>query len=179
MINTLQPLEAPFAPEIETLLANYPQQNGYLLALFRTFANSERFLKTCIPNLLGNDSPLDLRTREIIILRVTANRNCEYEWGVHVSVFSNAAGLTKEQVAATRQGHSHCWLPKEHRLITAIDQLCETATLDDQQLGKFQEDWSNEEQLEIIALCGTYSTISLVANVARLPREDFAATFPD
>lgn len=178
MTNTLKPLEPPFDPAIDAVLSNYPQQNGYLLALFRTFANSERFLKTCVPNLLGKESPLDLRTREITILRVTANRNCEYEWGVHVAIFSKAAGLTEEQVAATRHTHLDGWPQKERRLIAAIDQLCAHATLDDEVLADFQADWSKEEQLEIIALCGTYSTISFVANVARLPLEPFSAKFP-
>ncbi len=178
MTNTLKPLEQPFEPAIETILANYPQQDGYLLALFRTFAHSERFLKTCIPNLLDQSSPLDLRTREITILRVTSNRNCEYEWGVHVTIFSNAAGLSVEQIAATRHDNPECWQPKERRLLEVVDQLCATSTLNEKTLVEFQTDWNQEEQLEIIALCGTYSTISLVANVARLPLETFSAKFP-
>jgi len=178
MFNSLKPLEPPFPTEIEAALAQYPQQNGYLLALFRSFANSERFLKTCVPNLLDDKSPLDLRIREITILRVTANRNCEYEWGVHVTVFASAAGLNAEQVTATRLDTNDCWSPKEQRLIAAIDQLCTTATIEDELLENFQDDWSKEEQLEVIAICGTYTTISLVANVARLPAEEFAAKFP-
>lgn len=178
MTNTLGPLDPPFTSEIQAVLSQYPQQDGYLLSLFRTFANSERFLKKCVPNLLDKDSPLDLRTREIVILRVTANRDCEYEWGVHVAIFSKAAGLTKEQVTSTRMHNDDCWSPKEQRLIIAVDQLCETATINDNLLTQFQTDWSKEEQLEIIALCGTYSTISYVANVAGLPLETFAVKFP-
>ena len=178
MTNVLKPLTPPFPTEIEAILAQYPQQDGYLLALFRTFANSERFLKTCVPNLLDEESPLDLRIREITILRVTANRDCEYEWGVHARVFANAAGLNTEQINATRQDNADCWSPKERRLITAIDQLCATANLESEQLAHFQNDWNKEEQLELIAICGTYTTVSLVANIARLPPEEFAVKFP-
>lgn len=53
----------------------------YLLQLFRVFANSPRFLKKGALNLLDKDSPLTLRQREIVILRVCANNDCEYEWG--------------------------------------------------------------------------------------------------
>jgi hypothetical protein len=42
----------------------------------------------------------------------------------------------------------------------------------------FQQLWSREEQLEIIALCGTYHTVSFVANCATMELEDFAARFP-
>lgn len=177
MTSTLTPLDPPFTPEIQAILSQYPKQDGYLLSLFRTFANSERFLKKCVPNLLDKESPLDLRTREIVILRVTANRNCEYEWGVHVAIFSKAAGFSGEQVASTRTHSYDCWSQKEQRLITAVDQLCETATINKNLLNHFQDDWSKEEQLEIIALCGTYSTISYVANIAGLPPEPFALQF--
>jgi len=178
MSNTLKPLEAPFEPDIEHILKSYPNQDGYILSLFRTFANSIRFLKKGVPNLLDKESPLDLRTREIVILRTTANRNCEYEWGVHVTVFSKAARLSKEQIRATRLDQSECWSPAELSLVSAIDQLCVSSTLDARTLRQFQSAWSNEQQLEILALIGVYSTISYVANVAQLPSETFGAKFP-
>ncbi|MEZ5501412.1 MAG: carboxymuconolactone decarboxylase family protein [Halioglobus sp.] len=178
MTNTLKPLEAPFPPEVDRALASYPKQDGYILCLFRAFANSVRFLKKGVPNLLDRESPLDLRTREIVILRTTANRNCEYEWGVHVAIFAKAAQFSEAQVRATRLGQSSCWSPTELRLVVAVDQLCETGTLDSNLLAQFQSDWSNEQQLEILALVGTYSTISYVANVARLPSEPFGVNFP-
>lgn len=180
MSNRLAPLPEPWPEAIATALAGYPQQDGYLLALFRTFANSERFLKKAVPNLLDKASPLPLRIREIVILRVTANRTCEYEWGVHVGIFAGAAKLTPEQVAATHAPtvDPTLWAPVEARLLAAIDRLCTEAYLDDALQAAFEADWNLEQQLEILALVGTYTTISLVANVARLPGEAFAARFP-
>ena len=178
MTNRLVPLEPPFAAELEQILEGYPKKDGYLLSLFRTFANSLRFLEKGVPNLLDNNSPLPLRIREVVILRTTANRNCEYEWGVHVSVFSEAAGLTETQVQATLQNGATCWSSEERRLISAVDQLCDSGLLDRQTLTDFQTDWTCEQQLEIMALIGTYSTISYVANVAQLPPETFSVSFP-
>lgn len=180
MRNQLSPLSAPFPDEVGAILSTYPSQDGYILSLFRTFANSVRFLKKSVPNLLDRGSPLDLRTREIVILRVTANRNCGYEWGVHVAYFAKPAKLTDAQVEATKLGRANAgvWTARESRLIDAIDQLCATAGLADAAQQHFQTDWSVEEQLEILALIGTYTTISLVANVAKLPGERFAPAFP-
>ena len=178
MANPLSPLEAPFPEEVSQALANYPKHDGYILTLFRTFANSLRFLKKGVPNLLDRDSPLDLRTREIVILRTTANRNCEYEWGVHVTIFAQTAKLTEAQVNATRIDVAGCWSEDERALITAIDQLCSTGNLADYTRSTFQSKWTKEQQLEILALVGTYSTISFVANVAQLPAEPFAKRFP-
>ena len=178
MTNPLSPLEAPFPEDVSTVLASYPQQDGYILSLFRTFANSLRFLKKGVPNLLDRDSPLDLRTREIVILRTTSNRNCEYEWGVHVAIFAQAAKLTETQVNATRIASDDCWSEDESALIDAIDQLCSTGNLTEDTRSEFQSKWTKEQQLEILALVGTYSTISFVANVARLSTESFATRFP-
>lgn len=179
MTNKLSPLEPPFTREVEEVLGDYPQQDGYILSLFRTFANGLRFLKKGVPNLLDKGSPLDLRTREIVILRTTANRNCEYEWGVHVAIFARAARFTDAQIQATRLDDSACWSDEENQLIAAVDQLCVSGVMNAETLAQFELAWSCEQQLEIMALIGTYSTISYVANVAQLPLEPFSALFPN
>lgn len=181
MVHTLAPLEPPFEPEVAALLAGYPQVDGYLLSLFRTFANSGRFLRKGVANLLDKESPLSLRQREIVILRVTAKTDCEYEWGVHVAVFAKAARLGDEEVAATRLGDASaaCWSEAERVLVQAIDDLCATARIGDQTLAAFQRHWTREQQLEVLALCGNYHTVAFVANSARLPLEPFSARFPE
>ena len=178
--NPLAPLEPPFAPDIAEILAQYPQQDGYLLALFRSFANSKRFLTKGVPNLLDRDSPLSLREREIVILRVTALRDCEYEWGVHVAIFQQAATLTDEQVASTRlgDGGDPCWSGDDATLIAAIDGFIRDGGLNAALQREFQSTFSAGKQLEIAALCGAYQTVSLVARLADLPPEPFAARFP-
>jgi alkylhydroperoxidase family enzyme len=180
MAQRLQPLEPPYPSDIAALLERYPQRGGYLLTLFRTFANSRRFLEKGVANLLDEASPLPLRQREIVILRVTANLDCEYEWGVHVAAFARQAGFTDEQIAATRLGDAEapCWTAEESLLIRAVDEICAKAWIGDATLPAFQEHWSLEQQLEILALCGNYHTVAFVANTARLPPEPFAARFP-
>lgn len=180
MTHALTPLEPPYASETSEILKTYPQQDGYLLALFRTFANSRRFLRKGVANLLDKESPLSLRQREIVILRTTANRDCEYEWGVHVSIFAEAAELAAEHIAATRLGPADapCWSDDEAVLIAAIDDLCADARISDSTLTRLQTLFTREQQLEILALAGNYHTVSFVANTARLAPEPFAARFP-
>ena len=178
--NLIAPLEPPFAPEIAEILAQYPQQDGYLLSLFRSFANSKRFLLKGVPNLLDPESPLSLREREIVILRVTALRDCDYEWGVHVAIFAKAAGLTQAQIAATRLGDAAdpSWSPEDALLIGAVDGFVKDGALGADLKTRFQMAYSAEQQLEIAALCGAYQTVSLVARLADLPPEPFAVRFP-
>ncbi len=180
MRNVLKPINRPASPAIEAMLARYPQQNGYLLTLFRTFANSQRFLEKAVPNLLDKDSPLSIREREIVILRTTANRDCEYEWGVHVAIFADAAKFSSDQVADLGTGacQAELWEETEQLLIRCIDQLCQEGRVADADLDAMQNCWSLEQQLEILMLCGTYHTVSFVANTARLANESFGAAFP-
>lgn len=176
MSNHLQPLEPPYEQDVAALLASYPQQDGHILSLFRTFANSVRFLRKGVPNLLDRDSPLPLRVRELVILRVTALRGCDYEWGVHAAIFARAAKLDAEQLAATRAPviDPAAWSPAEAGLLAAIDQLCTSGQLDPGTQTQFEADWTCAQQLEICALAGAYQTISFVANLARLPHEAFS-----
>jgi alkylhydroperoxidase/carboxymuconolactone decarboxylase family protein YurZ len=182
MKHVLKPIEPPYTPEVARKFKEFPQgKDGYIIALFRVFANSMRFLdKKGVLNLLDKQSPLSLRDRELVILRVTANKNCEYEWGVHVASFSKAAGLTKEQVAATRLGRPDqaCWPQNDTLLLKCVDELCLHAKIQDDTLVQFQDQWSLEQQLEIMALCGNYHTICFVANTSRLPGEEMGSTFP-
>ena len=181
MTNVLGPLEAPYPPEIAARLERYPQRDGYLLQLFRTFANSERFLERGVPNLLDPESPLPLRIREIVILRVSANRHCNYEWGVHATIFAKAAGFSEAQLEDTAKStvDPGLWTAEETDLIAAVDALCADGRMPGDVLERFRAAWSVEQQLEIFALCGAYSTVSFVANCSDLPGESFARPFPD
>ncbi|MEX1036300.1 MAG: carboxymuconolactone decarboxylase family protein [Sneathiella sp.] len=129
----------------------------------------------------GHSRPLPMRQREIVNLRITANRDCEYEWGVHVAAFAAHVEFSPEQIQAMRleKSDASCWPEEEQLLIRVVDEICETTTLSDATLAKFQSVWTLEQQLEIIALCGTYHTISFTANIARIDGEDFAARFPE
>ena len=178
--NMLKPIEEPFPVEVASIFENYPQRDGYILQLFRVFANSLRFLKKGTVNLLDRASPLSMREREIVILRVCANNDCEYEWGVHVTAFGEHVKFTRQQIAATRCSTSEdpCWNRKEQLLIQAIDELCCDARISDETYSEFQASWDLEQQLEILAIAGNYHTISFVANTTRLTNEDFAANFP-
>ena len=180
MTQALAPIPEPFPPEVTAVLAGYPQRDGYVLQLFRVFANSLRFLKKGTVNLLDRESPLTMRQREIVILRVCANNDCEYEWGVHVAAFAGHAGLDDRQVRSTRLGDHRdpCWSDEERVLIRAVDELCSRARVGPVTYQALQHRFSVEQQLEVLALCGNYHTVCFVANTARLELEAFGARFP-
>ena len=101
------------------------------LVLFRVMAGHARAWEKFRAGSLLDRGPLSLREREIVIDRTCALNGCEYEWGVHVATFAEAAHLTEEQVRATVLGEADaaCWSAAEQVLIAAVDALHERATL--------------------------------------------------
>lgn len=182
MSHDLAPLPGPDYPvAIRDILDRYyPNRDGEVLSLFRVFARSPRLLeKLGAGGLLDAESPLSLRQREIVILRTTANNSCEYEWGVHVKVFAKAAGFSAAQIQATLEpALAECWEEQETVLLQAVDQLHRAGRMDAATHEAFTGLWSTEQQLEILALCGFYKTVSVIANTAALPPESWAVRFP-
>jgi alkylhydroperoxidase family enzyme len=124
--------------------------------------------------------PLSLREREIVIDRTCARTGCEYEWGVHVAAFADAAHLTEEQVRATVRGTATdgCWSSAEQVLVATADALHDRATLSEAEFAALSAHYDDAKILEIILLCGFYHTVSYLANGLALPLEDKAARFP-
>ncbi len=125
--------------------------------------------------------PLTLREREIVIDRTCALTGCEYEWGVHVATFADAAQLTEAQVRATVHdgAAAPCWSPSEQALIASVDALHVRATLSDGEFSALAAHYDDAKIFEIILLCGFYRTVSYLANGLGLPLEDKAARFPE
>src|SRR5262249_29091291 len=123
--------------------------------------------------------PLSLREREIVIDRTCALNGCEYEWGVHVAIFAEAAQLTREEVRATVHGDAgSSWSPAEQALIAAVDALHRRSTLSDEEFAALSAHYDEAQILEIMMLCGFYRTVSYIANGLRLPLEANAVRFP-
>jgi 4-carboxymuconolactone decarboxylase len=130
--------------------------------------------------ILGPQSSLDPREREIIIDRTCARCECEYEWGVHVAAFGEACGLDRTQLEDTASGtvEKALWSEHERVLIRLVDELHETATISDAVWEQLVAIWSTAQILEMIIIVGWYHLISFVANAAHIEYEPWAARFP-
>jgi alkylhydroperoxidase family enzyme len=175
----IAPLEPPYDQEIQ-LQFDRIMRGAPPLMLFRVMAGQTRAWEKFRAGGLLDRGPLSLREREIVIDRTCALTGCEYEWGVHVATFAEAAHLTDEQVRATVLGDADapCWSAAEQALITAVDALHRGATLSDAEYKALSAHYDEAKILEIILLCGFYRTVSYLANALALPLEANAARFP-
>jgi len=174
----LMPLETPFPPEAAEILATMPPPGGPPLKLFRVLAHNPRVLTRIKGGGLLDKGSISLREREIVILRTTARRGSEYEWGVHVHFFAAKAGFTPEQIAATRGNGSEAWSEPDRLLIALVDSLIDGNAVADALWARAATAWSAAQLLEIVVLAGFYTTISYVTNAFRVPLEDGAPRFP-
>ena len=178
-MSRIAPLQPPYAPEIRTQFDRI-MRGAPPLMLFRVVAGNTRAWDKFRAGSLLDGGPLSLREREIVIDRTGALTGCEYEWGVHVTLFAQAAGLTEEQVRATVLGNADapCWSAAEQALIAAVDALHQRATLSDAEFKALSAHYDDAKIFEIILLCGFYRTVSYLANGMALPLEARAARFP-
>ena len=178
-MSRVAPLEPPYAPEIREQFDRI-MRGAPPLVLFRVMAGHPRAWEKFRGGSLLDRGPLSLREREIVIDRTCALNACEYEWGVHVATFAEAADLTEEQVRATVLGDADapCWSAAEQAIIAAVDALHARATLSDAEFKALSAHYDEAKILEIILLCGFYRTVSYLANALALPLEPEAARFP-
>ena len=177
-MSRIAPLEPPYDPEIQQQFDRI-MRGAPPLMLFRVVAGNARAWEKFRAGSLLDRGPLTLREREIVIDRTCALTGCEYEWGVHVATFADAARLTDEQVRAKVLGEADapCWSESEQALIAAVDALHVRATLSDAEFKALSAHYEDAKMFEIILLCGFYRTVSYLANGLDMPIEEKAARF--
>ena len=181
----IKPLEEPYEAEVAERLKKMMPGDNPPLALFRTFVRNMPMANAMGPwggYELGAKLSLLLRDREIVINRSTARCGCEYEWGVHVAVFADAAKLSREQLVSITHGSSKdaCWTDERDRLlIESVDQLHDNGNIDDVLWARLANEFTTEQLLDLPMLTGWYHAISFFANSVGLENESFAPTFHD
>jgi alkylhydroperoxidase family enzyme len=185
MTTRVSPVCPPYPPKVaEQLEAMMPPGVPPIL-LFRTFARNLR-MTTAMSGWgsyeLSRRLSLSIRDREIIIDRTCARCRCEYEWGVHVALFAERAGLSSEQITSLTHGGAidPCWANERDRvLIEAADALHDSADIGEDLWLRLARLFSEEQLLDLLMLAGWYHAISFTANGARVACEDGSPRFAD
>jgi alkylhydroperoxidase family enzyme len=181
----IAPLEPPFSDEVATELGRWMPKGSPIppLALFRTLAQHLPLAQAMLPlgkYLLGRQATLPVREREIVIQRVCARLGCEYEWGVHATVFGATAGIDEKTMKATVLGRpdDKAWKGTDELLVRLVDELHLGAVITESLWDELAASFTDAQLLEILVLAGWYHVIAFVANGAGVTRESWAARFP-
>jgi hypothetical protein len=131
---------------------------------------------------LSDALSLDLRAREIVIQRTCALCDCEYQWGLHVAVFAERAGLSPDQIRSLVHGSAadECWTAQRDRLLVELaDQLHIRSDVDDRLWGGLVECFTEEQMLDLLTLCGWVHTMSFLIRGVRVEPEPGLPGFAD
>jgi alkylhydroperoxidase family enzyme len=176
------PLEPPYEPEVARTLERLMPPGVEPLKLFRTVAVNhavlERFRST--GTYLLNFGTVDPADREVVIHRTCALCGCEYEWGVHATVFGRPLGFTDEQLHASVHGDAgdRAWSERQRLLVRLADELHTDGTASDALWERLTPEWTDAQLIELLAVAGFYHLVSYMANAARVELEDAGERFP-
>ncbi|NGY05411.1 carboxymuconolactone decarboxylase family protein [Solimonas terrae] len=175
----IAPLDPPYSTDLQTAFDTV-MRGAPPLTLFRCVARNPRMLQRMMAGGLLDRGTLDVRQRELMILRTTARCGAEYEWGVHVAVYADKAGWQADEIAASvhSDAAAACWSPQEQLLLALADALHERSTVDDELWQALSAHFDDAQLIELIMLAGLYHAVSFMANALRLLREGFAPAFP-
>ncbi|HEX2561812.1 carboxymuconolactone decarboxylase family protein [Phenylobacterium sp.] len=170
--------KAPYPAAVQTrldrLMGGRPP-----LQLFQVLARDERLFTRFMDGGLLDPGHLTLRQRELAILRVCALCRSEYEWGAHVAIFAEQAGLSEAEVSATlRPSGEHPW-PEPDRLVLALcEQLQDSCEVPEDSWSELRQSLGEMTLLELLLLIGKYRQVCILTNALRLDLEPQAARFP-
>ena len=180
MTARIEPATPPLPTEIQEAIDAVMHGNPPLV-LFTTLARDPRLFQKFFAGGLLDRGNLTIRQREIVIDRVTATCGAEYEWGVHVSIYAERAGLDRIQIASLTHGgpDDPCWSNDDRLLIRLCDALNESCAVHDDLWSELALLLPAEAIIELLMLAGFYRTVSYLVNSLQLPLEPGTARFAD
>ena len=101
---------------------------------------------------------------ELVILRVSVNTGCDYEWGHHVAI-GRRVGLRDEQIARVADGpDADGWTEDERTLLRAVDELAADAVIADATWAQLRARYDERQLIELCLLAGHYTMLAGTLN---------------
>ncbi|MBV1905896.1 MAG: carboxymuconolactone decarboxylase family protein [Pseudomonadales bacterium] len=140
---------------LATLMRNMP-----LLTRWNKFAG----------HIMGTSS-LAPRLREMAIMRVGLQTNCEYEWGQHV-LMSASAGLNADDHARIQAGpEAEGWNEVEQAVLLITDELIKDTMISDANWSLASKHLSEQQITDLIFTIGNYNMLAMALNSIGVQRE--------
>jgi alkylhydroperoxidase family enzyme len=106
-------------------------------------------------------SSLSPRQRELLILRVAALREAEYEWEQHV-VLAEEAGLDGQEIARIAVGPDATgWSTPDVAMVRAVDELVADAMISDATWAVLSETMDEHQLMDLVFTVGAYDLLAM------------------
>ncbi|MGE2728734.1 carboxymuconolactone decarboxylase family protein [Mycolicibacterium vaccae] len=137
-----------------------PETAGNLVStLLRHPKLARAFLRFNFQLLYGASLPE--RLRELAVLRIAHNTDCEYEWRHHV-VMARDAGLTDEDIAGVTRGDAAAEL--DRAVLAAVDDLRNDAAVSDTTWTTLSAHLDEHQLMELVFTIGCYGALAMAIN---------------
>lgn len=146
---------------------------GAPLNVARMFSGTEDLFKPIadLINAVFTATGIDVKLRELIILRCAKKLNSAYEWQAN-AVMAKNAGCTPEQINAMSSDGLVTGLEDAIvEIAAACDELCMTATLTDETLEKLIKRYGNTIARKYVLVISWFNLLSRFLNGCRVPLE--------
>jgi alkylhydroperoxidase family enzyme len=104
---------------------------------------------------------LSERARELLVLRVAAVRQAEYEWAQH-AVLAADAGLSPEDISRIAEGPNALgWLPLDRAMVSAVDELLSGARVVDSTWEVLAHELDAKQLMDLVFTVGAYDLLAM------------------
>jgi AhpD family alkylhydroperoxidase len=101
---------------------------------------------------------------ELVILRVSVNSGCDYEWDHHAAL-GRRAGLSAEQIERVGEGpEADCWSDHERALLRAVDELARDRVIAEPTWTALRARYDERQMIELCMLAGHYEMLAGTLN---------------
>jgi len=127
-------------------LAHHPR----LTLAFNTFSGYILFASSLTP-----------RQRELLVLRVAALRDCEYEWAQHV-VLAGDNGLEPNDIDRIAEGpEAPGWSETDRSMLTAVDELIGSGMVAQSTWDLLAAELDEQQLMDLVFTVGAYETLAM------------------
>jgi alkylhydroperoxidase family enzyme len=116
-----------------------------------------------------SDCEMDIRDRELAILRIGWLSQAPFEWGAHVKI-AKRNGITSQEIERVIEGSSATgWSKRDRAIVRAMEELHFNSMITDDTWADLQEFFNDKKLIELVILAGQYKTVAYYQNALRLP----------
>jgi 4-carboxymuconolactone decarboxylase len=116
-----------------------------------------------------SDCEMDIRDRELAILRIAWLSQAPFEWGSHVKI-AKRNGITSEEIERVMEGSwAPGWRKQDRAIMRAVEELHFDSMVTDDTWSGLQEFYNDKKLIELLILAGQYKTVAYYQNSLRLP----------
>lgn len=160
------PVADPDEVQRELLVKTLRGPDGEVLNLFGMLAHHPELLRrfNALGGLFVARSRLAPRLRELVILRVAARTESEYELVQHRRL-GIAAGLREDELVRVTEPLDDGWSVEDRTVLAAVDQILDTHDLDDAHWDALATRYDVSASIELVVLVGFYRMLATVLQV--------------